>query len=180
MAYIEPIIGRYVELKSITMEDAQFSLDIRQDPEFNKYLPRINNTLGQQIEWINIQRKKRDDYFFIVWDKNEIPIGTIGVFDIFNNPPKVGRLALKGNVLQNIEAAMLAYHFGLYDLQLPQLWGFIYVDNIRAIRFAEQFGGILSDPYMDKNGRNIREVVFLKEKFSMCEEKLSKFLYRKK
>ena len=178
MAYTEPIVGRYVDLRPICEKDAKFSLEIRQDPEFSKYLPKINNSLEQQIEWIKKQKEKPDDYFFIVYDKNGEPIGTVGVFDVYSNPPKVGRLAMKGNALQNIEATMLAYHFGLYDLNLEKMWGFIYTDNIRAIRFAKEFGAILYEPKIDSEGRSIREVIFRREEFSECEKKLSRILYR--
>ena len=48
MACTEVIEGRYVDLRSATIEDAEFTLAIRQAPEFSKWLPRIDNTIDQQ------------------------------------------------------------------------------------------------------------------------------------
>ncbi len=173
----ENINGYYVTLKSIDESDAEFSLEIRQDPEFSKYLPGFDITVEEQREWIKKQREKNDDYFWIVLDKEGNRIGTVGVFEIFDEFPKSGRLALRGNALQNIEATYLAYKYGLDILKVPRMGGFIYSDNTRAIRFAEMFGGTVGEPY-EHEGRTVREAVFKHPNFAQCEEKINKMLYR--
>lgn len=180
MAYVETIVGKYVDLCCVAPEDAEFTLAIRQDPEFSKYLPSFDNTIEQQIEWINKQREMEDDFFFVAWNKNGQRIGTVGVFGIKETPAKTGRLALKGNAFENIEAELLAFKFAFNNLNLDMLWGFIYAENYRAIRFAEQFGGILEDPQPDKSGRLIREVTFKKKNFEDATKRLSVMLYRER
>lgn len=179
MAYCETIHGKYVDLKCVTPDDAKFTLEIRQDPEFSKYLPRINNTLEQQMTWIKQQQLKEDDYFFVVWSKEGERIGTVGVFDIGNNPAKVGRLAMKGNAFQNIEAHLMILQFGFYTLQLEKLWGFVFHDNERAIRFDLQYGAVFQEPIENDEGRLIREVTFCKDDLESCMPKLTSMLYRK-
>lgn len=173
------IEGKYVDLKSICEDDAEFTLQIRQDPEFIRFLPKIKNSIEQQKTWIKQQQSMSDDYFWVVFDKKGNRIGTVGIFDIFANPPKHGRLALKGNALQNIEANYLAYRYGIYDLNLDRIWGFIYVENERAVRFAEVYGSILSEPH-DYEGRLVREVIVRQPEFGEAEKKLKKMLYREK
>ena len=175
----EEIKGHYIDLKSVSEDDAEFTLAIRRDEEFVRYLPKLDITVEQQKEWIKSQQKKPDDYFWVVLDKKGQYIGTIGVFDIFADPPKAGRLALKGNALQNIEANYLAYRYGLYDLHLEKLWGFIYAENSRAIRFAELFGGIMGEEY-ELDGRVVRNVIFKQPEFGEAEKNVRKMLYRER
>lgn len=82
MFYDGLIEGRYVDLRSVEEGDAEFTLEIRQDPEFTRFLPRIENTLEQQKNWIQHQRNKEGDYFFVVQNKAGERIGTIGLFDV--------------------------------------------------------------------------------------------------
>lgn len=178
MAVTKNIIGQYVNLKSADADDAEFTMGIRKDPEFIKYLPEIDNTIEEQQQWITKQRSKSDDYFFVVWNKNNERIGTISVFDLNNNPPKSGRLALKGNALQNIEAQYLTFDFAFNTLNTEKLWSFIYADNHRAIRFAETFGVTIGLPSIDESGREIREVMFYKNDFLAKVPQIRKMLYR--
>ena len=179
MYFEKPIEGKYIDLKCIDESDAEFTLELRQDPEFVKYLPKLDITIEQQKQWINIQQKTQDDYFWVVMDKKGNRLGTVGIFDIFSDPPKAGRLAIKGNALQNIEANYLAYKYGLDNLGLNKLWGFIYAENERAIRFAELFGGILCEAY-EMDGRLVRDVVFKQPEFGFAEQKVRKMIYREK
>lgn len=175
----ENIEGYYVTLKSIDETDAEFSLSIRKDPMFSQYLPSFDITLEEQKEWIRKQRKKDDDFFWIVLDKQGNRIGTVGVFEIYDKFPKSGRLALRGNALQNIEATYLAYKYGLDILKVPFMGGFIYSENLRAIRFAEMFGGGIGDIYFYE-GRSVRDAIFKQTEFSQCENKIKNMLYRNK
>ena len=178
MAIAESIKGRYVDLRSCTEEDAAFTREIRRDPEFIKYLPKIDNTIEQQVNWIQNQRNKVGDYFFVVWNKNKERIGTVSVFDIQGDNPKTGRLALKGNALENIEAQFLSFNYAFNTLGTEKLWGFIYSENHRAIRFAEIFGSTLMAPSIDLNGRSIREVFFSKYSFNRKVPQIQKMIYR--
>lgn len=179
MALIEDVKGQYVDLRCATLDDAEFTLAIRQDPEFVKYLPKIENTLEQQKSWLAKQRIKNGDYFFVVWSKDNQRLGTISIFDL-DNDPKSGRLALRGNALQNMEAQYLLFKLAFVDMKIEKLWGFIYVENQRAIRFAQAFGVTLFDPEIDETGRNIHEVIFERQNFIDRKAGVEKMIYRKK
>lgn len=179
MVYEGVIGGRYVELRSATVEDAEFTLAVRQDPEFNKYLPRVNSTLEQQKAWISRQRVKKGDYFFVVWDKAGNRIGTISIYDIEGDHAEAGRLTMRGNAFQSIEAQLLSFHFGFNDLGLKNIVSYLYAENARALRFTQQFGGVLHEPE-EKDGHMECMATNSKENFDNCEKKLSAFIYRKK
>lgn len=179
MAFIaDKLIGKYIELKSVDIEDAEFTLQIRQDPMFVKFLPRVNNTIEQQKKWILTQREKSGDYFFVVINKQGNKIGTIGVYDIDTNRPESGRLALKGDAYENFETAFLLYEFAFYRLNLIQLYGCVYKENKRANRFNAQFGVKIIREYVDENGKDMFEVIITKEDFASMKPELEKKLRR--
>jgi RimJ/RimL family protein N-acetyltransferase len=171
------IEGRFVTLKSVTIEDAEFTLEIRQDSEISKYLPRINNTLQQQINWINKQRSKSNDYFFVVWDKHDNRIGTISIYDIESEYAEGGRLTMRGNAFQCIEAQLLCFRFAFVELKLNYVVSYIFVDNERALRFNKQFGGIIQD-IVNKEGHEQYKVINNRADFFHYEEKIKSLMYR--
>lgn len=181
MAVAEPIEGRYVDLRSCTEDDAEFTRAIRKDPEFVKYLPAIDNTVEQQKAWIRSQREKEGDYFFVVWDKKGNRIGTISIYDVNGDHAESGRLAIKGdNAFQGIEAQILSFRFAFGVLGLECIDGFIFADNERAIRFNKQFAGRHYPPETDENGRTIIRIENWREDFEKVDKKLSSILYREK
>lgn len=180
MAVTEPIAGRYVDLRSCTEDDAEFTRDIRKDPEFVKFLPEIDNTIEEQKSWIRRQRKKEGDYFFVVWDKEEKRIGTISIYDVHGDRAESGRLVIKGsNPFQGIEAQLLIYKFAYDVVGLNYVDGYIWADNSRAIRFSKQFGDIQSPPEIDENGQRIVKIRNCKENFEEMQKKIGSMIYRK-
>lgn len=179
MALTEDIVGKYVVLKSAGVEDAEFTLNIRRDPEFVKYLPEIKNTLEEQKTWIKKQRVLKGDYFFVVWDKKGKRVGTVSIFDLDKEVKKAGRLALKGNALQNIEAQYLIFKFAFCQLGIDKLWGFVYVENERAIRFTKLFGTRVYDEKQGEDDKLIREVEHYHDDFIASQENIERMIYRK-
>lgn len=181
MAITEPIGGRYVELRCCTEADAEFTRALRQNSEFMKYLPAIDNTVEQQRAWIRSQREKPGDYFFVVWDKAGSRIGTISIYDVHGDRAESGRLAIKGdNAFQGIEAQILSFRFAFGELGLECIDSFIFADNERAIRFNKQFGGRQYPPCTDESGRAIIKCENWREDFEKADRRLSSILYRDK
>lgn len=179
MAITELIRGRYVNLRSCTENDAEFTRDIRKDPLFVEFLPKIDNTVEEQKAWIRRQREKEGDYFFVVWDKEGNRIGTISIYDVHGNHATSGRLIIKGtNPFHGIEAQLLVYRFAYGILCLDYVDGYIWADNTRAIRFSKNFGDIHTAPETDENGREIIKIRNCKEKFTEIDNKFSSIIYR--
>ncbi len=182
MFYDGVLEGRFVELRSAVGSDAEFTLKVRQDPEFIRFLPKIENTLDQQKAWIKNQQTQEGDYFFVVWNKKKERIGTIGLFDIKDHTCEAGRLAVRGNAFESIEAQLLSFQFAFKGLHMELVNNYIYIDNERALRFSKQFGGILveeeSEEQVIKGGQICQKVIITKEDFAAASKKLSKMLYR--
>lgn len=180
MVYNGIIEGQYVTLRSVMVEDALFTLAIRQDARLTEYLPKLDITLEQQVAWIKKQQKDPTDYFFVVWDKKEKPVGTIGVYHIEDGEGETGRLAMKGNPFQAMEAQMLCADFVFDTLCLKKLKSYIYAGNQSAIRFSALFCPNLSKPYKNNQGELVHSTENTKELYQVKREALQKILYRNK
>ena len=182
MFYYGILEGRFVDLRSAAEGDAEFTLKIRKDPEFIKFLPKIENTMEQQRAWIRYQQVQEGDYFFVVWNKRGERIGTIGLFDVKDSVCEAGRLAVRGNAFECIEAQLLSFQFAFNKLHVELVNNYIYLGNERALRFSKQFGGILiqdeSEDATIKGGQICQKVIITKEDFEKAAKNLSTILYR--
>ena len=179
MAVTYNIIGRYVELKSATVDDADFTLKIRQDPSLNEFIPNIEGTVEQQKDWIAKQRLSDDDYFFVIWDKNCERIGTIGLYNCDGDKCEAGRLIVNGNAFQSMESQMLSYDFAFETLKMKLGCSYIYKENSRAIRFSQTFGGDFDyEVAYDHSGRAMVKITNYPEAYYPKREQVVKMLYR--
>lgn len=180
MVYDGALEGRYVDLRSCTAEDAEFTLAIRQDPRYGRFIPRVDGTVDQQRAWIERQRLSGDDYFFVIWDKSGSRIGTIGLYNIEDDHCEAGRIIVQGNPFQSLEAQVLSFDFGFNILRMNRIISYIFADNESALRFSKQFGGSFDDVPVYRDGRAMLKKTNTVESFSTAREKLARILYRQK
>lgn len=153
MIWNKRIVGKYVELQYARIEDAEFILKIRQDPELTKYLPRLDISVEQQKNWLKEQQLRDGDYYFVVWRKDGKPIGTIRVYNIREKQGETGSIAIKGTATETMEAKLLCDDFAYETLGLKDLSNIVRTENIAIIRFVERFGVQWNEPYVDENGK---------------------------
>lgn len=179
MVYDKIIEGKYVNLISATVDDAEFTRNIRMSPEFSQFFPSFNNTIEQQIEWIKKQREKEGDYFFVVWDKNENRIGTISIYNINGEQGESGRLVIKGNSFQSIEAQLLLFDFSFDVLHLSFVKSYTLANNERAFNYSMQFGGVFGKTITRDDGLVMRELTFYQRDVDIATKKIKSIMYRK-
>ena len=97
MVYEGVIKGRFVELKSITLDDVQFSFDIRSAPENRETVGVVAKSLEDQRKFIEWQIKEPNDYYFVVYNRKGEKIGLIGIYDIHGDTAEIGREVSYGN-----------------------------------------------------------------------------------
>lgn len=180
MKYEKLIEGRYCDLRSVDIQDAEFTLAMRQDPTLTAYLPKLDITVEQQKEWIKKQQVDPTDYFFVVQDKEGNRIGVMGLYNVIDGEGETGRLAMKGNPLQAIESQMLCVDFAFDVLKLKGLHSYIIAENDGAIRFAKMFGPSLSEPRVNEKGENVIDATNTKELYMQAKPKLERMLYRER
>lgn len=184
MIYNGIISGRYVDLRSATLDDAEFTLNIRLDPEIKKCFPPFDSNIEKQKIWLSNQMQKNNDYFFIIIDKqNNQRIGTISVYDIDykKKDGESGRLIIQNeNPFIPVEAFFLLLRFAFHEIGLQRLHGFIMNENKRAISFNKFFGFSVFPPIMDeKINHLVLPTELLKENYIAKEIKFQKYLYEK-
>ena len=162
----QDIVGKYVTLRSAALEDAEFTLAIRQDKWITRYLPYLDITLEQQISWIESQRKKERDYFFVVWNKKEERVGTIGIYNITTYRAEVGRQAtIKRLPFEAVEAVLLTCQFGFEKLGLKETYGHIFPENKTSLRMAKFNGGSIQKDLVPFDGKMACKVITPRESF---------------
>lgn len=79
------IKGKIVDLKSVTTNDAEFILELRQDSELNKFISSTSPSLENQRVWISnylIRENEKKEIYFIVKDKKYNSCGTVRLYEI--------------------------------------------------------------------------------------------------
>ena len=140
MVYEGVIKGRFVELKSITLDDVQFSFDIRSAPENRETVGVVAKSLEDQRKFIEWQIKEPNDYYFVVYNRNGEKIGLIGIYGIHGDTAEIGREVSYGNCVEVIESEILVEDFAMDVLNLKKLCSVIYANNIKHLNNQKHSG----------------------------------------
>ena len=74
--------ARY-RLRPVTLGDAAFIVELRSDPQLNRYLHEISPRVEDQVAWLERYFARPDDYYFIVEDADSGERhGAIGIYEI--------------------------------------------------------------------------------------------------
>lgn len=177
MIWDKEIVGKYVDLKYARIEDAAFILQTRQDPELTKFLPYLDITVEQQAEWLRNQQAREGDYYFVVWRKDNTPIGVIRLYDVVEDEGQTGSIAIKGTATETLEAKLLCEDFAYETLGLKRIHNFVRTENLAIIRFAEAFGVQWKEPYTDENGLEWMDGYNTYERAKQFRDEIRKSLY---
>ncbi len=78
----EKLKGKYVNLREVTVEDAEFILKLRCDEKKSRFLHKTEYNVEKQKEYIKNYLKKDNEWYFIIENKKHIPLGTIRIYDV--------------------------------------------------------------------------------------------------
>lgn len=133
----EFLIGRFVNLREITVNDAKFVLDLRCDEKKSKYLNKTEYNLEKQIDYINNYLKKDDEWYFIIENKKHKPLGTVRIYDVNNDQYTSGSwLMSDGSSAQEVlEGSLLLRSYAFNILGFKKDYYTVRKDNKKVIRF---------------------------------------------
>jgi RimJ/RimL family protein N-acetyltransferase len=139
--------GKNISLRSVEVSDAEFILPLRLDPTINEHLNKVSPDIELQREWIRNQRERANDYYFIILDKENNPIGTVGLYDINreNGTFNWGRWIVikKAPLYAAIETTLLIYRFGFEVLELEKAVSEVRTRNVNVVNFHLSYGAII-------------------------------------
>lgn len=177
MVYEGILEGKFVNLRSVREEDAEFILSIRNNPEISKYLPPLDVTVEQQKNWIAKQRNDDDSYYFIIEEKGSRRIlGTISVYDIVSNHGESGRLCSIGESYDSIEAMSLFNSFVFNILHLDYLTGWVIDENKTVSSLNKRLGYISNGRSVSKDGLECETLVLTKENYLLKARKIKEII----
>jgi RimJ/RimL family protein N-acetyltransferase len=121
------VTGRYLNLRISRQQDAEFILQLRLNPQLNKFIGKTDPDVEKQRQWLQKSLDSNNDFNFIIEDKNSIPFGTIAVYNINYSDltAEWGRWILQpfAPFCFPIESAVLLLYFAFRKLKLRKLHG---------------------------------------------------------
>jgi len=133
--------GRSYILRIVKESDALRIIELRSNPDLNKYLNEINLNVVKQREWIRNSQSKDDEYYFAIEDKFTGYIeGFISIYNILDKTAEWGRWIIEKNSLSAIESAFLIHQFAFNTLNLEKIYSITVADNLKVIEFHKKFG----------------------------------------
>ena len=139
------ILGKNIDLRPVEIEDAEFILSLRLNPELNQYLSQVENDLIKQKEWIKTHRLYSRDFYFIIQNKAQKPVGTIRVYDIQGNVFCWGSWIVipEARKYASLESVFLLYRFVFFGLGLDKTNFDVRKNNKKAVSFYLRFGATI-------------------------------------
>ena len=134
--------GKSIFFREVTVDDAEFIIGLRTDPEKSKYLSVTSSDNDKQRNFIAGYLNSQVDYYFIIADRNKKSIGTIRIYDIRDDSFCWGSWILSKDAPSNaaIESALLIYDFAFFSLHYPKAHFDVRKDNQRVVDFHKRFG----------------------------------------
>lgn len=168
--------GKYVCLRSVTEDDAEFILQIRNDPQISKYLPPLNASVEQQQKWISKQRSDNNSYYFLLEKSGGESLGTISIYDIEGDSAETGRFCSFGNPFANIEACVLMYDFIFKKLGLKSIHIWVFEENKPVLQMNHGLGFEWVKKKVTDDGRDYRVGIMTEESYMRKRSKLLELL----
>jgi Acetyltransferase (GNAT) domain len=142
---VSRVHGKSIVLADAQVEDAEFILSLRLDPNKAKFLSPVDADVEKQRQWIRDYAASEGQAFFVICNKAMRRLGTVRIYAASNDSFSWGSWILKDGAPKAaaIESALLVY-------QLAKGWGFrsayfkVHRDNTSVLAFHERFGAVRS------------------------------------
>ena len=135
--------GYAFRLRPIADKDAAFVVELRSDPELNRYLHAGSNRVEDQLIWLAHYYEREDAYYFVIERRtNGMSEGVIGLYDIdlANGSGEWGWWILRSSSLAAVESAYLIYRTAFELLGLNSVYCRTVSDNDKVVSFHDSCG----------------------------------------
>ena len=136
---------KHIKLRLANINDAEFILNLRLDPELNRHVSKVESNLEQQKQWLRSYKKreqKRNEFYFIIESKQGAQFGAVRLYDFKEDSFCWGSWIIKrcSPNYAAIESALTIYEFAFYELGFYRSHFDVRKGNERVIKFHEHFG----------------------------------------
>lgn len=137
------VSGKNINLRDITVEDAEFVLSLRTDENKSRFLHKTDPDLQKQIEYIRSYIGRDDQWYFIITDKSGRQLGTVRIYDVINNDDFCwGSWLIINDAPRTtaMESALLIYDYAFGKLGFTKCHFDVRRGNVRVQRFHDMMG----------------------------------------
>lgn len=125
------------------MADAEFIVQLRTDPERNRFLHATSTDVQKQEQWISEYLERPDEYYFIIQRAhNGEPVGTIGLYDFdrATNSAEWGRWVTRSHSGAGSPGLLLLLDLAFQQIGIQTLYCHTIVQNTKARAIFEGLG----------------------------------------
>ncbi len=169
----EKLLGKFVNLREIKVEDAQFVLDLRCNDKKSRFIHETEYNLEKQIEYIKNYLKKENEWYFIIESKEHKPLGTIRIYDVEGDKYTGGSWIMADGATpqQVVEGDFLMKTYSFDVLGFKKNCFDVRKKNVKVVRFHKICGAKIVDENdidyffeltkedFDKNRENITKML---------------------
>lgn len=140
---------RDIVLTTVGLEDAEFILTLRSDPELNRHLSTTSQDVTSQRKWITEYKQRQADdkeYYFIISKSGE-KVGTIRAYDFRGDSFCWGSWIIARGTAPQVALAsvILIYDFAFDQLGFAKSHFDVRRDNASVRRFHLRMGAEIID-----------------------------------
>lgn len=156
----EKIKGIKFNLRSVTQADADFIIKLRtENHQRAHYLNPINSQRVEQERWIEEQRARPGDYYFVIEEKkSHKPVGLIGLYDVASGQGEWGRWIIEEHSDSATESFYLICKFAFEKLNLNKIFSNTAQANAAVIKFHDAIGAVRTGKEIVANLHDLEEV----------------------
>lgn len=181
MVYKKILEGMTVRLRSVELKDAEITYQMRSHPEKSSYIHKAAGTVVDQRAYIERQREREGDYFFLIENRKNEPIGMKGLYghDPLNSTIESGRFMGFGTQIENMEALYLSFGFAFNVLGVERINMSVLELNTAMYGIQQKFGAReLRRKYNPEFGCNDIDSVLTREAYEKYGEKINRLIKR--
>lgn len=133
----KPLEGKYVNLREVEIDDAEFILSLRCDEKKARFLHKTENNLEKQIEYLKRYKTLDNEWYFIIENKRHEPKGTIRIYGVQGTQYTSGSWLMTDDSLpeETLEGTLLVGQMAYEVLGFEKEYFDVRKGNKKVVRF---------------------------------------------
>lgn len=170
------IESKYINLRSVNVDDATFIYNLRSIEHKTKFLSKITGNVETQRLWIEKYKTREslgEEFYFIIESKNHDKLGLVRVYDFQNDSFSWGSwITIEDAPFYTaIASALQVYEFGFYRLNFQRSHFAVSKGNDKVLSFHKKFGATIV-----KETKDEYELTINKERYLQTKQMYKRYL----
>ena len=138
----EKLNGKYVNLREVTVDDADFILSLRCNENKSRFLHKTEDNLENQVAYIKNYFEIPDEWYFIIENKKGERIGTYRIYDVQGDSFCIGSWLMIDGVspAESFESDWILRMYGFDVLGFKRIHFDVRKGNKKVIAYHKMVG----------------------------------------